>query len=216
MSAVIKAIRARSKVRPFGFQASAPEVGIESNPTESELFSALQSLKDARQQIAELEDKRVEARAEGYQEGYAAGHATGAGECSKAIELLQSGISAAHRELQDSLRSTERLAAMMAKTCLESIIGDSRLHSDLITCALGHQLKTLEAAAVLKVAVSAEDFEDSEALEALGQSLGASLSIDPGLGAGECRISLQLGSLEVGPATQWRRLSQLLDQQVGD
>jgi flagellar biosynthesis/type III secretory pathway protein FliH len=210
MTRLLKGAVSEARVRSLGVLNAVRGTADPSDPVRDELQAALASLELAQSRIAELEAACIAARREGEAAGLELGRGEARRDGAERLTKLEDGISAALAAFNDTLFATEELASQIAHSCLETIIGDTAQHADLVSRALSQQLKTLEAASVVRVNVSPEDFGEPSALEALASAPGMQVIADDALSGGECRIELRLGSLEIGPVTQWRRLSQVL------
>ena len=113
----------------------------------------------------------------------------------------------------EALLALRRGAVLVAREALEKVLGDVGASPDLVARIVKAQVDGLEREAALAVEVSAQDFPDAEARQALRERLGGGrleIRALPSLRAGDCRIQLSLWSLEVGAPLQWSRLSALL------
>lgn len=133
---------------------------------------------------------------------------------AKRLERLGEGISEAMALWSKRLATLEGLSATLAHSILERVFADGAERSAAVSSALEARLAQLETQSIVRARVSGADFSDSGSLEALNADLGGRISIvsDAKLKAGECVIDLKLGHLDVGPAAQWRRIAEFLDQ----
>lgn len=215
MTALLKAALTGANVRRFGSNTEAALTGDLEDLSPGPLQAALDSLQRAEDRIAELETACLDARREGEEDGFTRGLAKLDAERTEQLEILQTAIDSAQATFIESLSSMDRLAASIARSCLETIIGDPAHYSDLVTRSLGRQLELLESSSVIQVSVSPDDFSDTPALEKLAMSSGARIVADSALAGGECRVSLRLGSIDIGPTTQWGRLWRTLSELAG-
>jgi flagellar biosynthesis/type III secretory pathway protein FliH len=168
------------------------------------------------QKETELSGLRAEVRA-AFEEGKAQGRDAGRREVieqdAERLVRLAAGIDQAHATFKHSLAGLERLAPALAEEGLGRILGQSDDRLQVMTAIIVNRLQSIEAQSVIHIEVSAADFIDEAALDALGGTLGglgpvvhASVSLK----SGECRMKLKLGTLDVGLDQQWGRLSALL------
>ena len=209
MSSLIKASAAAVQpIHSFGMPELV-ELAQESSPQEplldriSELEAELGELKAA------LPNKVEQAQKEGARKALEARTDTEA----KALEALKATTAAALLEWKDRLGSWDSLATGIARAVLEQVFTETGSDESHLANAIRTRLAKLDAAAVVRVRVSSDNFPDSETLSQFASQLGnANICADCKLPSGSCVIDLQLGEIEVGPAAQWRRIEALLDQ----
>jgi len=132
---------------------------------------------------------------------------------AKALEALKVAAATALREWNQVLGSWDSLATGIARAVLEQVFTETASQDEYLANAIRTRLARLEAAAVVRLRVSAEDFPASETLSQIASELGnASICPDSKLPSGSCIIDLQLGEIEVGPGAQWRRIAELLEE----
>ena len=165
---------------------------------------------------AELERLR-ESVQNAYREGETEGRKQGRQESDQRradyLAALERGLDAACNRFSEDLRDLERLAVLVARESLAKILGDDESRKELLAEAIGSQLRRIEAGSVVAVQVSRADFPEPEELTRLADSLGGdrlALVATDELRAGECRIKLKLGALDVGLPQQWERLDRAL------
>ena len=223
MTGLIKAGDATSisaRVRPLG--ARAP---LDARPTEQVVPVELLALRreveslshDLRARDAELDRVRGDI-SRAFRDGQAEGHKAGLADSDKRrteyLVKLERGIEQAIGQFDEALASLERLAVLIGREAIAKILGDPTEHAALLAAAVRHQLSHVEAQSVIRVLVSAEDFAASDELAALKAAIGRSgldLAASDELKAGECRIRLSLGELDVGIGQQWTRLGEALE-----
>jgi flagellar biosynthesis/type III secretory pathway protein FliH len=208
--------KARANVRPLRSLGSADRTaGMDVDPFEvfrGELAETRAAMAERDARIAALGSKCEEARREGEASGYARGKKDADDLGAEALALVGKGIDAAVGRMRKELRALEPLAALLAEKSLSMMMGDAGRHGELVGAILRAQLAKLEARAILRVEVSAENFADAEALRALALPSDVELCATEKLKSGECRIRLMLGTLEVGVPQQWTRLSAALTE----
>lgn len=218
MSALIRAAEAVDMVRPvpagpIARPAPRPTTAA-ATPAEppAALEAEIETLRDAlRQAVDASAEAEKRAREEGREEGRDEMTAAEA----KRIEALGEGLAAALARLDARLDALDRLAPLIARTALAKLVDDPGLHTELIGGTLARQLARLRRETVLRVRVSGHDFADDAALEALRARAGigrTDLVCDPGLAAGECRLDLELGHVDLDLDAQWGELARLLDR----
>jgi hypothetical protein len=162
----------------------------------------------------------VELRAEieaAFERGQALGREAGLTEAEnrelERLSILEFGVRDAQAELSNSLSSLERLAAVLARDCLEMILGVADYRHEQLTTIIANQVGKIEKAALLNIAVSFEDFPDKQSLAVIAERVGidsaviaASSDVSPGC----CTMRLLLGNREVGVRQQWGVLRERL------
>jgi flagellar biosynthesis/type III secretory pathway protein FliH len=130
-----------------------------------------------------------------------------------ALEETLSGIGQAVRT---RLAETERLAAVLARDCLEILFGANNGHREDVERLLMLQLERIDSATVVEVRVSRGDFPDPSGLQELKQRVAPDGEIqviaDATLALGQCHMVLRLGRMEIGLDQQWPVLRDILDQ----
>ena len=194
---------------------AAPSTAVD--PGHAALQSEIDSLNlRLAEQEAQLTDLREDART-AFERGEAKGREAGRREAeaqeTQRLARLEAAIEQAHQAFRQSLAGLEYLAPALAHEALSRILAPSEARSQLVTGILARQLAAVEAGSVLHVEVSASDFPDDLALEALEGtlgSLGPAVHASVSLKSGDCRIKLKLGTLDVGLDRQWGCLGALL------
>jgi flagellar assembly protein FliH len=207
-----------SSVRPIGTQTQAAVVPLQRQDEEKERLrrsvAALESQLRERDVAIDMLRKDVE---RAFEEGTAKGHAAGLAEAedkqNARLDLLEGTARKAQEEVSAGLVSLDRLAALLARECVEKIVGNAEDRADLIGYIISVQIAKIDRAMLLAVEVSGEDFPDGEALTALSRRLGpiaVVLEANPELASGACIMRLRLGRLSVGIDQQWGALKDLL------
>lgn len=169
--------------------------------------------------ITALTQEALEARAEAetaYTRGEAQGRAAGRQEAEeRELErsaLLADAITASRQDFAAALSETQRLAALLAKDCLDKLFGDAAANMDRVCALLRGQISLVEREQVVKVIVSAADFGE-EALDRLRQTMPSrvlDIVRDPDLPTGGCKLLPRLGEIDIGLHTQWQVVGELL------
>ena len=222
MSGVIKSgnFADLSSVRPIGTQAQAAIVPLQRQDEEKERLrrsvAALESQLRERDVAIDVLRRDVE---RAFEEGKAKGHATGLADAedrqTERLDRLDASARKAQEGVSAGLVSLDRLAALLARECVEKIIGNAEDRADLIGYVIAAQLAKIDKAMLLAIEVSAEDFPDGEMLAALSRRLGptaVAIEASPELAAGACIMRLRLGRLSVGIDQQWGVLKDLLTE----
>lgn len=214
MSALIKS--GRVVVRPLGAAAVKPPL----SPLEEERNRLVQrvaalegELRQRDETIAKVNEELPQALEKAAADAHAAGLAAAETREKERTLLLQAGLRQAQAELKESLSSLDRLAALLARECLDVILGDARHRASSVRKIITSQLSKIEKASLLSAELSKSDFPDEQTLAALADEL----RLKPGaLVAGEavppggCRMVLRLGAVEVGLDRQWTSLKAVL------
>jgi flagellar biosynthesis/type III secretory pathway protein FliH len=209
MSGLIKGGEAHS-VRAFLDPAERPPAPTRDPRLEAlereneELRAALSALRIESEQAVKA------ARAEGERQGRAAADDAAA----KQLGLLGKGVDAAVDQWQARLSDLDGLAPSLARTALGKLFDGGEDHIQFVTAVIARQMRLLRRESLVAIRVSARDFRGEQALAALvaeADTGSVRVVADADLAAGECRIDLQLGHIDVGPGTQWAQLAAFLD-----
>lgn len=180
---------------------------------EAEIERLQAALADGEDEAARLRAAAAEAFEEGREQGLVDGRKIGEERRSAALEQLEIALSAATDGLAEQLAALERLAPMLARAALERLVGDPAGRLALVTDTLRLQLARVDQASLVQAEVSPEDFTDPADLDALPGRLGTprlTVVLKDDLAAGEARLRLTLGGLEVGPGQQMKVLAGVL------
>lgn len=194
-------------------QVAALEAELAEVQAQASQLSAALAAQEA--EAAQTAMDHTQALAQAAAEARAAGRDEGAAAKDEALEVLAGAAERALDELRQDLSGLEVLAVALSRAALAKVFGEADDLGDRVARLVRRQLAEVERSAVLRIEVSAADFRDAAALEALGSRAGLSgietCALDT-LAAGDCRIRLRLGELEIGLAQQWGRLQALLDE----
>lgn len=213
MSALIKSSQGAA-VRPFN-AALRPPV----SPLEEECERLRQRIAALESELGRRDATIVDLRAEiprMLEKGKAEGHEAGLNDAQdrqeERLALLGDGIRQAQTKLNENMTALERLAALLARECLDVVLGDAKHRASSVRKILANQVARIEKSSVLAIELSKADFPDDESLSALAQELRhASLTASEAMAPGGCRMTLRLGTLEVGLDRQWTSLRAVLD-----
>jgi flagellar biosynthesis/type III secretory pathway protein FliH len=126
---------------------------------------------------------------------------------AEALALVEAGVDAALEIARAQIAQLEDLALILCETALETAFGEREDYRERTTRAIERQLAGLRRDLVLSVTVSAKDFPDDAALTALAARLGpVILSVEPSLDAGQARVDLRLGRIELSLPEYWSAL----------
>lgn len=127
---------------------------------------------------------------------------------AKRLAVLEAAVARASAHAERQIAELDALALLLCETALENAFARAPDFTDLIVRALERQLAPLRRETVLGVSVSAADFADPAALQALQERLqtGFCIDLDTTLPAGECRIELRLGHIELSLPRYWQAL----------
>lgn len=220
MSPVIKSTDAGASGRVRPLPVSTPGRTLDGSVLDPEIVRLQADLDQAVALIqgrdAELERLQNEferAVLEAEAKGRKAGLDEAANVDAERLDRLKQAIAAASGELSRELASLERLAPALALECLEKLIGDPQQRGALLRDTILHNVRLLDADAIMRVDVPMLDFpETAELSELLSAVAHRRIEVRHAadLKPGGCRIRLQLGELEVGLGQQWDRLGAIL------
>jgi flagellar biosynthesis/type III secretory pathway protein FliH len=220
MSSVIKSQNAASRVReipaappPPRTVPSAKVVDVETAALRRQVEALSQDLGEREREIERLGEDIDRAFKAGEAQGRASGLEEGAERRSESLQALEKGLERALALVARDLSALERLAAQLAYEGLARVFSRPERGAELLADIIRKQVSELEAGAIVRIEVSRDDFNSPSALAELAAAAGhpsLELTASDELGAGDCRIKLVLGALEVGVAQQWGRIGEAL------
>lgn len=188
-------------------------------PTPDPVVVALRAeIRDLQQALECANADAIEATTRAREQGRADAEAAYARDDAKALTQLEAGLVAAAESFRQRLASLEGLASIMSETALGKVLGDAHNYADLISQTIRKQIEGLRRDTVIGVSVSAADFTDETALRSLAGRLtlnALQVVRGPNMSAGDCRIDLRLGHIEISLGAHWHSLRALLQQWAG-
>jgi flagellar biosynthesis/type III secretory pathway protein FliH len=160
---------------------------------------------------AEGEAKRIEEEAR--QAGRKQAEAEFVRDDAKRIAALTSALDEAAGEARVKIEGLDALALLICENALANVLSEPSAYRELIAGAIAKQIASLRREMALGVHVSAADFPDQAALDALGCKFAfheLTIALDATLRAGECRIDLRLGAIEISLPRYWSELKAVL------
>lgn len=199
------------RIRPILRDAAAVPVSVrdpELNHFEQEMGRLEVELADSRRLIEEAQQAHKAALVVAREEGFQDGLKEAVRNEEEAITLLGGAIDEAVAKIDEQLAGAERLAALMARECLDRIFGDDENRVHLLHEIIANQLRQLEQGSVVAIALSHDDIPELSNLASLEPLAGPAVKFihRAELKRGEIAIDLTLGSLSVGLDQQWGRL----------
>lgn len=214
MTGVVKAASADAVVRSFAIASPRPvHEAVPAVPVRSEAELALDAANDEitrlQRALVEMRELGDRARKEALETGRKEGLRTAQDDIERSIASIVKGVDQAQRAWDERLAELDVLAVMLARAAVAKIFGDGADLADLVTRAIGSRLRALRSERVIGVKVSAADFPDADALDALRAGIGDrafDVIVDTAFVAGQCRLDLTLGHVDLGIGSQWREL----------
>lgn len=212
MSAVLKSGSSalRAKVRPL-MTMPAAIAPIAPDPELVELratLAAAETALAARDEAIAGHPGQIETA---FTEGEAKGRAAVEDAQAERLATLQLAADRALDLYGQEMASLERLAALLARACLDRMLLGSEDRARIVAELLRARLAEFEAGAAIRIQVSAEDFDSPEALAGIAAA-PCEVVASPTLKSGDCSIKLRLGGLEVGIGQQWGTLRAALEE----
>jgi flagellar biosynthesis/type III secretory pathway protein FliH len=217
MNGLIKSART-AEVRPFGRAQALPESGFGVAREDPRLVEAIRENEALRAELATLKAAAATAVRTAREEGLRAGEASAKSLEEEKLKALQAGLRLSGEALATRLEELEALAVLVARTALSKLFDESQDQRERIAGLIARQLRDLRRECILAVRVSAQDFGDEAALADLSKDARCGsirVIADGDLPAGDCRLDLKLGHVEIGPRAQWSELATLLGQFLG-
>jgi flagellar biosynthesis/type III secretory pathway protein FliH len=221
MTAVLKfgSASLRDRVRPLAATSphGAPATDPERERLACEVETLAGALADRDDAIASLRDEVVRALEAGRAEGREAGREEAEDRNAELLAMVESAAEQALARLADQLGAMERLALLVAQTCLDRMLLASEERSRVVGDLIRGQVAALNEGAAVRIQVSARDFASPDALAQLAPAAanrGCEITASEALDSGDCTIALQLGTLDVGLNQQWGALRSELDAMI--
>lgn len=184
------------------------------NPLIAENKRLLALLKRREAEIAAHADALAEAFADGEEAGRVAMEADIDDDRAASLALLGQGIEAAKTGLGNALENAESIALMVAQMTLEKMFGETDGRKALAADLIRHQFRQIERESFVSLEVSRADFPNTSEVAVLSTTLSIApnkVRVSDELDAGDCRMRMQLGTLDIGLARQWGSIRALLE-----
>jgi type III secretion protein L len=212
MTGLVKASAREALVRPImlGAAHAAPALSGE----EQRLAAAADEIERLRHALEDTRAAADKAIAAAREEGRREGEAAAMRDDARRLALLEASLEQTGSAFEAQLAGLEGLAVMLAQSALARIFDPPAELSQFVALSIARRVAILRHEAVRAVRVSPADFADPAALSALAAEAGTGaieVAADASLEAGECRLELILGYMDIGPRAQWRALNALLD-----
>jgi flagellar biosynthesis/type III secretory pathway protein FliH len=221
MTGVLKfgSVSLQDRVRPLAMTLphGAPATDAERERLAGEVETLTAELAGRDDAIASLKDEIVRALEAGKAEGREAGRDEAEDRNAELLATIESAAEQALARFADQLAAMERLALLVAQTCLDRMLLASEERSRIIRDLVRGQVAALNDGADIRIQVSARDFGSPDALAqvaASAQSRGCEITASEALDSGDCTIALQLGTLDIGLNQQWGALRLELDAMI--
>lgn len=219
MGAVLKGPAAALVTRPLATKASPILEIVLAEPEPSADALELEELRiehaRLRAALSAADEHREAKVAEASRDGKAQGRAEAVADEAAKFALIDDALIKALSAWDARLSGLDGLAAQLTRASVKKVFGSWDDGSELVIRAARTRLDLLSREAIITLHLSKADFPDEQALAAAAEQLRRSrseLAIDPDLGAGDCRIGLKLGAIDIGPNGQVAALAALLDQ----
>lgn len=165
-----------------------------------------QALRSALRQVEETRDQLIaEAREKGRQDALAAFKRDDARLSAQLAEALE----ACQRGFDRKLEELNRASLLICENALGRILERPSEFAALLASAIRIQLADLQSGTILGLRVSASDFPDTSALQALSAKVGLGqqpVTADNMLAPGECVVDVRLGQIEISLPRYWDAL----------
>jgi flagellar biosynthesis/type III secretory pathway protein FliH len=195
----------------------APPIDPERERLAAEVEALTADLAGRDEAIACLTDEIARALETGRAEGREAGREEAEDRNAELLATVESAADRALARFTDQLEAMERLALLVAQTCLDRMLLASDDRSRIVADLIRGQVAALNDGAAVRVQVSARDFCSPDALmpvAAAAASRKCEITASAALESGDCMIALQLGTLDVGIDQQWGALRAELDAMI--
>lgn len=128
---------------------------------------------------------------------------------------LEKALARIDAQLQAALPEVEALALVISNGALAAVFDESVDMQERVTRSINRQLNLVRREGVARVAVSAEDFPSASAVAVVRERLDLGhmeIATDPALKAGDSRLELTLGAVEISLTRYWSEISATLER----
>lgn len=175
----------------------------------AELQEQIQQLK---KKLAEQSSNQAKYEEEAFEKGKQAGVGENENGANKRLEALTEALERATKEFAGKKGEVEVLSLQLAQAALEKLIAPDFIDSSFLKGSIAYQLERFAEQNPTKLRVSPIDFPDTAILDDLvAGKPGLALALDPTLKAGDCRIALELGEVDIGLPGQLGRLREMFE-----
>lgn len=191
--------------RPIAQSAEALEMA----QLRAELGALEQMLSARDDQLAKLSEELASAVAEAFADGKAAGREEAEDRQAERLAILVEAVVSARGDLERQLEAAERMAVLVARECLEKILGENADRTGLMADLVRRQITQVGRDTVVEIAVSQDDFADDDIACQIDPRVSIMRSE---LAPGSCNIKLHLGEIDAGLSQQWAMLRRALNE----
>jgi flagellar biosynthesis/type III secretory pathway protein FliH len=209
----------RDRVRPLAANLThgAPAMDSERERLAGEVESLTVELASRDDAIARLKDEAERAFETGEAQGREAGRQEAEDRNADMLATIEGAAAQAVVRFADQLEAMERLALLVAQTCLDRMLLASEERSRIVGDLIRGQVAALKEGAAVRIQVSARDFGSPDALAQAGAAVaspGCEMIASEAFDSGDCVVALRLGTLEIGLNQQWGALRSELDAMI--
>jgi flagellar biosynthesis/type III secretory pathway protein FliH len=213
MNRLIKASDLDSRaVRPVGVAALPQEDEV--SILRRRIVSLQADIGEREGTIAKLRENLNAQKEEVYEAGRALGLKQAEDTSAERLAQLERALQRSTTDIRERLASTERLAALLARECLDRMFAETEDRAGIVCDLIERQVRDIEAASILLVEVSSQDFAQGADLDKIVARIGhPDVRIDAraDLPSGSCLFSLRLGQVDLGLDQQWGALRTILE-----
>lgn len=203
MNQVLK-LEAAASVRSLDVQPPAKTPTLE----ERTIAALHADIEDLRQALKDAETRRLSDVEAAHKKGRDEAQAEFKRSEEDALAALKTAAAGALSALEAHFAEADKFGLALALAALEKIVAEPARYQELIVACILQQVKGLRQDTILSILVSNTDFTDEISLANLAAGLGASaiVTASPRLSAGECRIELRLGAIDISLPEYWTKL----------
>lgn len=177
------------------------------DPDAERLLSLQQQVTDLEKRLADKTARMQTREAEAHEKGRQEGLSQSEQFARERLEALEAALGSASATFAAVSGIAEVLALNLADAAIGKLLGPRADTGTFVPDSIKYQLDRFAGQHPVGLRVSPLDFPGTGDLEALTVlHPGITLVADPALGAGECRIALELGEVDIGLPGQLERL----------
>jgi flagellar assembly protein FliH len=175
------------------------------------------ALREAGDRVRTLETAIEEREREAFERGRAVGEEAATSRLERdwndQRDAFRDALAMCATQVDRRFTELEAFALDLAEAALARLVDDASQRRGLLATTIARHVGALAADTVIGIHVSPDDVPDAAAIGAsLPPALASRIRVTPGLDAGEVRIELLSGSLDIGLHSQASRIASTLER----
>lgn len=151
----------------------------------------------------------------GFEAGHAAGLSAAEDRADERTRHLVQAIAGMRADLDRRLASMERLAALLARDCLDRMFADAEDRAGIVCDLIARQMAQIDATTLLRIEICAQDFDDQAVAGLTRLARNVRVEANDTRLPGSCEMIFELGRMSIGLDQQWGTLKATLSELDG-